>query len=306
MRERLSRGVDLHLTLSEADLEGAGTVPRTTPRPRNLAEQVVVRRRGDLPGIEHWRVTASTRLWREYHERYAFCVGHDLQGAHAWKYRRRAYGVNTRTSTMLIAPGEVHVATHVPLASFQVLKVEPILLERELADEGKVICREFSGGQSDRPEVAEHFALLCRAIESSDADTFERRALLRQFLFAALSPDGDPQRKVASVCCEQAVKRVCEILRSQAEECLTLDFLECETNVSKYHLERSFHLRMGIPIHRYLKLVRLEKAQALLRRGCSAIEVAHATGFFDSAHMNRMFGAELGITPGRYARATRV
>jgi AraC-like DNA-binding protein len=43
----------------------------------------------------------------------------------------------------------------------------------------------------------------------------------------------------------------------------------------------------------------------LLRRGVPAIDVARSTGFFDSAHLTRAFRAELGITPGAYARATR-
>jgi transcriptional regulator GlxA family with amidase domain len=152
--------------------------------------------------------------------------------------------------------------------------------------------------------VARLFLSLCRAIEDPDAGRFERRAVLRQFLLAALDPDGK-QREASSAGCDGAVMRVREILHSQSGANLSLELFERETNISKYHLERSFRAKMGVPIHRYLKLVRLERAQALLRRGRSAIDVAHSTGFFDSAHMTRAFRAELGITPGAYARATK-
>lgn len=306
MRARGVEQDDCRLVPSAAELDVAGPVSRTVPRPPGLSEQVVVQRRRNLPGVEHWRVIASTRLWREYHERYAFCVGRPVDGSHAWKYRRRTYGLRNVTSTMLIAPGETHVSIHVPLSNFQVVKVEPAVIQRELEEaepaQGRM-HRQFSGGQTDRPVVAARFLALCRALESQSTDAFERRGLLREFLFAALFGDAC-ERPGARTGCERAVDRVCEIVRARCDENLTLEFCERETNVSKHYLERSFRARIGVPIHRYLKLVRLEKAQELLRSGESATHVAHLAGFFDSAHMTRAFGAELGITPGTYARAT--
>jgi AraC-like DNA-binding protein len=292
------------VVLAEAELEPAGHVPRTTPRPPGLAERVLARRPADLPGVEHWRVEASTRLWTLYHERYSFCVAHDCPGPQSWKYRRRTYGMRPDTTTMLIAPGEIHVTTQVPLSNFHVVMVEPTAVARELSTQSTAICQTFSGGQADRPMIARLFSSLCRAIEDPHAGRFERRALLRQFLLAALDADGK-HREASSTGCDGAVVRVREILHSQSAESLSLELFEQETGVSRYHLERSFKAKMGVPIHRYLKLVRLERARALLRRGRSAIDTARSTGFFDSAHMTRTFKAELGITPGAYARASR-
>lgn len=304
MRERRSQMNDDCVVLSETDLAGAGRVPRTTPRPPGLVERVTVRRRADAPGVEHWRVEASTRLWTVYHERYAFCVAHRSDGHQAWRYRRRTYGMKACTSTMLIVPGEVHVTTQIPLSSFQVLLIDPAVVRRELADEAPAIDREFCGGQADHPTVAQRFAMLCRAIENDDADGLERRALLRRFLSAAVCSEHDRATRATRVGCERAVMRVREMINSCLGENLTLELFEQATNVSKYYLERSFQAKIGVPIHRYLKLVRLERAQELLRDGHAATEVAHSTGFFDSAHMSRSFKAELGIAPGAYARST--
>jgi len=303
MREHSSQVNDNCVVLSEAELECAGPVSRTTSRPPDVAERVTVRRRADLPGVEHWRVEASTRLWAVYHERYAFCVAHRSAGPQAWRYRRRVFEMNAHTSTMLIIPGEVHVTTQVPLSSFQVLMMDPAVVKRELAEETPTVHCDFSGGQTDQPIVARHFLSLCRAIEDAHADNFERRALLRQFLFAALRAEHDKPPQPIRTGCERAVMQVREMISSCIGENLTLELFEQVTNVSKYYLERSFQAKVGVPIHRYLKLVRLERAQELLRSGCSATETAHRTGFFDSAHMNRAFKAELGITPGAYARS---
>jgi AraC-like DNA-binding protein len=304
MSKHTSETDNSRAVLAEEDLEPAGHVPRTTPRPPGLAERVFVRRPSDMPGVEHWRVEASTRLWAVYHERYCFCVGHHNPGPVSWKYRRRTYGMLAGTTTMLIAPGETHVTTQVPLHSFHVVMVEPTAVARELPPESTTAWRGFGGGQTDRPMIARLFLSLCDAIEDPDAGRFERRALLRQFLRTALGADGK-QREASSTGCDRAVMRVRELLHSKSANDLSLELFEQETNVSRYHLERSFQAKMGVPIHRYLKLVRLERAQALLRRGVSAVEVAHSTGFFDSAHLTRTFRAEIGITPGAYARATR-
>jgi AraC-like DNA-binding protein len=211
--------------------------------------------------------------------------------------------MKVHTSTMLIAPGEVHVTIQVPLSGFQVLMIDPLVIQRELADVEPTVLQKFSGGQTDQPMVARYLSLLCRAIEDADTDSFERRALLRQFLSAALCASRDPSDVTFSVGCERAVMQVRDMINAGLAENLTLELFEQVTNVSKYYLERSFQAKIGVPIHRYLKLVRLERAQQLLRTGHSATEAAHRTGFFDSAHMNRAFKAEFGIPPGAYARS---
>ncbi|HEX3481435.1 MAG TPA: AraC family transcriptional regulator [Kofleriaceae bacterium] len=291
------------MVLSETDLECAGPVSRTTPRPPDVAERVAIRWRADIPGVEHWRVEASSRLWTLYHERYTFCVANSSPGPQAWRYRRRTYRMYERTTAMLIAPGEVHVTTEIPLASFQVVMIDPAVVQRELGDAMPDAARNFSGGQVDHPIVAQRFTSLCRVIEDREADGLERRALLRQFLLAAVCAEHDQPDRTLVAGCERAVMQVREMIHSCLHENFTLEHFEQVTNVSRYHLERSFHAKVGVPIHRYLKLVRLERAQALLRSGRSATEAAHHTGFFDSAHLSRAFKAELGITPGSYARS---
>lgn len=303
MRRHPSLVDDDCVVLSETDLECSGPVSRTTLRSPDVAERVTVCRRVDLPGVEHWRVEASSRLWTAYHERYAFCVAHHSPGPQAWRYRRRTYRMNERTTTMLIAPGEVHVTTEIPLSGFQVVMIDPVVVQRELGDAMPTAHRDFSGGQADHPIVAQRFSSLCRAIEDPDADSFERCALLRQFLLTAVCAEHEKPHQTFSAGCERAVMQVREMINSCLNRNFTLELLEQVTKVSRYHLERSFHAKVGVPIHRYLKLARLERAQALLRSGRSATETAHHTGFFDSAHMNRAFKAELGITPGSYARS---
>ena len=286
-----------------AAYEGAGPVPRNTPRPPGLHERVLLRRPPELPGVEHWRAEASTRLWTVYHQTYTFCVADRSDAEQSWLYRRQAYGMKIGVSTMLIEPGEVHVTTKVGLADFRVLQIDPAAIEREFADEPRRPGRHFRAGQTDDPAVARALLQLCHAIEDGDADAFERRAQLRRYLFAAFARAGEHPPRIEPATCERAVLRAQEVLRARFSESLNLDEIAAYAGASKYYLERCFRVRFGVPMHRYLKLLRLDHARRLLQRGLPAIDVAHETGFSDAAHMGRVFRAELGFTPGMYARA---
>lgn len=299
-----SKKGDACFTLSGMDLDRAGPRCSKTESGGDASERVIVRRRANLPGVEHWHVDESARLWKVYHETFTFCVATNSPGPQAWRYRRHSYEMQERATTMLIVPGEVHVTTKIPRSSFFVLRIDPDAAERELPEEAHEQLSSFAGGQTDRACVSQQFLSLCRAFEDADTTDFECNALLRQFLLAAFCADGRWQ-PAPSTGCERAVMRVRDVIRSRYSEPLSLEMLEQETNVSKFYLERSFQTKIGVPIHRYLKLVRLERAQRLLRAGIPAVTVAHNVGFFDSAHMTRIFKAEAGITPSAYARVAR-
>ena len=61
----------------------------------------------------------------------------------------------------------------------------------------------------------------------------------------------------------------------------------------------------GLPIHQFLKRVRIARALALLRQGERPASVARAVGFADQPHLTRVFRSELGFTPRQYWAAAR-
>lgn len=70
------------------------------------------------------------------------------------------------------------------------------------------------------------------------------------------------------------------------------------------NLVRAFRGATGLPPHAYQRQLRINRAQALLRRGESPAAVAAATGFADQSHLTRTFRNALGITPAAYARGS--
>lgn len=82
-----------------------------------------------------------------------------------------------------------------------------------------------------------------------------------------------------------------------------LDELADVAELSPYHLNRRFRERFGLPPHQYQINLRVERARALLRKGCSVVAVASECGFSDQAHLTRCFRRHIGTTPSRYANS---
>ena len=71
------------------------------------------------------------------------------------------------------------------------------------------------------------------------------------------------------------------------------------------HLVRSFTAAYGIAPHAYLIGRRVDAARRLLLDGHGGAQAAVAAGFYDQAHLTRVFRRYVGTTPGRYAASAR-
>lgn len=87
---------------------------------------------------------------------------------------------------------------------------------------------------------------------------------------------------------------------SHYSEPLTLDGVAGEVGMSPFHFSRVFRALVGLPPHRYLRGVRLERAAERLRAGAGVTDTCHATGFNNLGHFIRAFRAAYGVTPSRY------
>jgi AraC family transcriptional regulator len=84
---------------------------------------------------------------------------------------------------------------------------------------------------------------------------------------------------------------------------LDLETLAAESGYSRCHFLRMFQVATGYTPHRYLLQLRLERAQALMRRrATSLIDIAADCGFSSHAHMTNVFRKLLGVTPSLYRR----
>jgi AraC-like DNA-binding protein len=73
--------------------------------------------------------------------------------------------------------------------------------------------------------------------------------------------------------------------------------------LSPFHFIRLFRRAVGVPPSAYATLVRIGRAERLLRAGVPIAHAAEAAGFYDQSHLNRCFRRFVGITPSEYRRS---
>jgi AraC-like DNA-binding protein len=78
---------------------------------------------------------------------------------------------------------------------------------------------------------------------------------------------------------------------------------------SKFHFLRMFKQTYRITPHRYLTILRIEKAKDLLRANTSITDICYLLGFESSSSFNRLFKRHVKLAPsvyGTYIRGLQV
>src|SRR5215213_7693657 len=99
-------------------------------------EDITLLRPASLPGVELWTVRRSVRPWPAFHTTYLFCTPERLDNQPLWRCRGETHRLGP-TSTILLEPGELHVATDIPApADLHFLLVAPDVVQRALEELG--------------------------------------------------------------------------------------------------------------------------------------------------------------------------
>ncbi|HEY0715729.1 MAG TPA: AraC family transcriptional regulator, partial [Polyangia bacterium] len=265
---------------------GAATTPEPATPVRNT-EEVALQRSRSLPGVELWSIRNTTRLWTVLNSRYTFGVAERMTGSLHWRCAGRT-GPMTLASTVLGEPNELQVATRIDgPVDLDFLLIDPAVLQREfdrdLGDDDR--RHRFANARLEDPGLVGQFRRLWRAVLDPHAEAVEQQSLLRAYLHAVFDQAGLRPAPPLTTRCEHALERIRTVINERHHERLTLDGFAAETSFSKFYLERSFHERFGLPIHQYLKKVRVARAMDLLREGQRPSVVAKKVGFADQPHM---------------------
>lgn len=112
----------------------------------------------------------------------------------------------------------------------------------------------------------------------------------------------DKERGAQSVA-QRAVRYVGENYRSE----IKLTDLARAYSVSAEHLSRSFKKEIGLGFNEYLTLLRLKRAEYMLKNepGKSVSEIAFLCGFNDSNYFSDKFKRAYGIPPSRLSKIKR-
>ena len=132
---------------------------------------------------------------------------------------------------------------------------------------------------------------------------------LTERLADAYSSDGRGKRGRAGHAAldQRRLRRVLDYMNANLEETLGLNELAAVACLSPFHFNRAFSRVMGVPPHRYLASLRLERAKTLLAIGDAPIaDIALASGFASQSSFTRAFHRAMGTTPRAYRGAETV
>src|SRR6516164_1332689 len=83
---------------------------------------------------------------------------------------------------------------------------------------------------------------------------------------------------------------------------LSVEALSRIANFSRFHFHRQFAAYVGVPVARYVQLMRLRQAARRLaaREACSVLDAALSAGFDSPEAFSRAFKRSFGMAPSEF------
>jgi AraC-like DNA-binding protein len=272
-------------------------------------DQMKLWRDTELPdGLELLRASCYDHSYPAHvHEE--FVIAAFSRGAQRHRVLRREGGAEAGT-VMVIHPGEVHegeAATRdygwdycafYPSARFLDTIADDVLGDRGELDFGNDVIRH--------DDAATRHLLRAHTIMTNTPDRMEKECAAYDAFGAIIARYGQRSRHSrASRVVRADVRRSIDYLEAHHAEPVAVGEAAAVAGLSDYHFMRVFRATTGVSVHRYLTLIRLNRAKSLLAQGTSAAETAVSVGLFDQSHLIRYFRQHYGVTPGEYAAACR-
>lgn len=157
---------------------------------------------------------------------------------------------------------------------------------------------KFLAPMQTQTELAEDFQQLHQLI-MQEGDKEEKETLFI-LLIEELLQNYTQETQTEAIDAPEPVAVICEYLEAHYDQKITLDQLCQIVHLNKHSLVRQFTREKGITPYRYLETFRIVKAKEMLEDGCSLIETADRTGFYDQSHFTNYFSRFIGLTPNQY------
>lgn len=260
-------------------------------------------RPASAPGSELIIAGNSPRMWRVLHETYTICSC--AQVATKWRYGGKEF-YTYDGGNMLMEPGETHcnIVVYKP-ADYNVLLIPPAVVTaaaRELGLPATPHLRSASNGDSRLFNILYRFS---RAVEFGES-LLEQQSLFSECVRILLEHTERKSPALSGMKAHHAVARIKHYLKERYAESVSLDELVTLSNLSRFHLVRTFAKHVGMTPHEFQIKVRINAARVLLKAGVPPVQVSTDIGFSDQSHFTRHFKRAWGTTPSCYANTMKI
>ena len=245
-----------------------------------------------LPHVESRRACHSKACYKP-HSHPTFSIGAVDAGASIFTGSKDGKVALGNGSLVLVPAGCVHACNPLPDAawSYQMLHLDAQWLQAHApAPDGDTATVLHC------PLLYAQFCAM-HALLSSTAGAGEKNAALLAFLGACASARADllPSER------KPVPRQLAPVLATlQAQPSASLRQLAEAAGLSPYQLIRAFRAATGMTPDAYQLNAHVNRARSRLQAGMALAQLAHELGFADQSHLQRVFKAHAGITPGRY------
>lgn len=247
-----------------------------------------------LPHVESRRACHSRACYKP-HSHPTFSIGAVDAGGSIFTGSKDGKVALGNGSLVLVPAGCVHACNPLPdaLWSYQMLHLDARWLRAH--------APALDGDAAAVLHCPLLYAQFCamNALLFSRASAAKKNAALLAFLDACASACAEllpAERKPVP----QLLAPVLATL--QAQPSASLRQLAQAAGLSSYQLIRAFRAATGMTPHAYQLNAHVNRARSRLQAGMPLAQLAHELGFADQSHLQRVFKAHAGITPGRYRR----
>lgn len=258
-----------------------------------------------LPFIEARDVRDGRLISHAAHSHESFSIGAVTAGQSTYLNGHLRCRIAAGT-VVLMNPGTVHACNpldDLPWAYHMLYVDAPWLaaLQGRLGLGGGRLLTPLAPLLSTDPQLFDNLVALYAELVDTGRTVAQKEAAAVAFFSQMLRTLGAADEQLGDSGAQ--LQRVVDFIRGHCSEALSLEQMSEVAGWTPSYLIRAFKQRLGMTPHAFLNDARLQYARRQLRDGMPIADAAHAAGFADQAHLQRLFKRSLATTPGHYRQA---
>lgn len=147
------------------------------------------------------------------------------------------------------------------------------------------------------------FVAVCESLMCATFSSVEKGKMLQDCLISLFTYLDNTQEDAETALPLNNLYHVASFLSQHCLEESSIELISAKFGLSTGYLIRAFKRQFNMTPHAYRLNCRVLRGQQALKAGQSIVKVAHAVGFSDQAHFQRVFKQRVAATPKQYRRS---